>query len=163
MADRIDVGKLRGTYYNNDKDTYGDVLSLSSMKQSLSTDNDCLCENTTEIAFNDIEDMIVEYIKSMPVADYNDISNKNSKVLADLEAYVNLVNVIAMFVDITSLSTIILIYCDYFNLKYEKVINELLNCLKLKLYDELRIHTRNVKVLDSLFGFNQSNMSKPLF
>lgn len=163
MADRIEVVKLRGAYYNNDKDTYGDVSSLSSMKQTLLTDNDSLCENTTEIAFNDTEDMIVEYIKSMYVADYNDISNKNSKVLADLEAYVNLVKVIAMFIDITSLSTIILIYCDYFNLKYEKVINELPNGLRLKLYDELRIHTRNVKALDSIFGFNQSNMSKPLF
>lgn len=163
MADRIDVDKLRGTYYNNGKDTYGDMSSLAGMKQSLLTDNDNLCENTTEIAFNDTEDMIVEYIKSMPVADYNDISNKNSKILADLEAYVNLVNVIAMFIDIASLSTIILIYCDYFNLKYEKVINELPNGLKLKLYNELRIHTRNVEVLDSLFGFNPSNMSKPLF
>ncbi len=163
MAERIDVGKLRGIYYNNDRDSYNDNASLANLKQSLSTDNDSLCVNTTEIAFNDTEDMIVEYIKALPVADYNDISNKNSKILADLEAYVNLVNVIAVFVDITSLSTIILIYCDYFNLKYEKVIAELPNGLKLKLYDELRMHTRNAEILDSLFGFNSKNLSKPLF
>lgn len=163
MAERIDVGKLRGAYYNNDKDSYGDSASLSSFKQSLSTDNDCLCENTTEIAFNDTEDMIVEYIKALPVAEYNDIANKNSKVLADLEAYVNLVNVIAAFVDIASLSTIILIYCDYFNLKYEKVIGELPNGLKMRLYGELRTHTRNVNMLDALFGFNHNSQSKPLF
>lgn len=163
MSERIDVGKLRGAYYNNDKDMYGDMSSLSSIKQSMASDFDSLCENTTEIAFNDTEDMIVDYIKSMPVANYNDLSNKNSKQLADLEAYVNLVNVVAMFVDITSLSTIILIYCDYFNLKYEKVINELPNGLKIKLYEELKKHTRNTDILDSLFGFGRVNIQKPLF
>lgn len=163
MAERIDVGKLRGAYYNNDKEPFSDVSSLSSMKQTMATDNDAIGVNSTEIAFNDTEDMIVDYIKSMPVAEYNDISIKNGKVLADIEAYVNLVNVIAVFVNITSLSTIILIYCDYFNLKYEKVISELPNGLKLKLYDELRSHTRNTEMLDMLFGFNNKNITKPLF
>jgi len=163
MAERIDVGKLRGAYYNNSKDSYSDSTSLSNMKQSLSLENDALLVNGPDASFNDVETMIVEHIKTMPVADYNDISNKDSKTLADIEAYTNLINVIAMFNDIASLSTIILIYCDYFNLKYHKVIMELPNGLKLKLYDELKMHTRDHSILESLFGFESGSHVKRLF
>lgn len=163
MAERIDVGKLRGVYHSNDKDSYIDNSSLSNMKRSLSTDNDSLFVSGPDETFNDVEDEIVAFIKTMPVADYNDISNKNSKILADLEAYTNLVNVITCFNKITSLSTIILIYCDYFNLKYKKVIMELPNALKMKLYNELKTHTRNYETLDTLFGFENGIHIKRLF
>lgn len=163
MAERIDVGKLRGAYYNNSKESYSDNMSLSNMKQSLSLENDALLVSGPDATFNDVETMIVEHIKSMPVADYNDIANKDSKYLADIEAYTNLINVIAMFNDIASLSTIILIYCDYFNLKYHKVIMELPNGLKLKLYNELRIHTHNPAILEGLFGFENGSHIKRLF
>lgn len=163
MAERIDVGKLRGVYYSNDRDSYVDNASLSNMKLAISTDNDSLSVQGPDETFNDVEDEIVAYIKSMPVADYNDISNKSSKILADLEAYTNLVSVVACFNTMTSLSTIILIYCDYFNLKYEKVISELPNGLKVKLYNELKSHTRNHSILDNLFGFENGKHIKRLF
>ena len=163
MAERIDVGKLRGVYYSNDRDSYVDNASLSSMKIAISTDNESLSVQGPDETFNDVEEEIVEYIKDMPVAGYNDISDKSSKILADLEAYTNLVNVIACFSKIASLSTIILIYCDYFNLKYDKVITELPNGLKVKLYNELKSHTRNHDILDSLFGFEGGLGGNKLF
>lgn len=163
MAERIDVGKLRGAYYNNSKESYLDNTSLSNMKQNLSLENDALLVSGPDASFNDVETMIVEHIKSMPVADYNDLADKNSKTLADIEAYTNLINIIAIFNDIASLSTIILIYCDYFNLKYNKVIMELPNGLKLRLYNELRVHTHNPSILEGLFGFDNSSNVKRLF
>lgn len=162
MSDRIDVGKLRGIYYNNDKDVCRDTSSLMCVKHCIA-DDAAFAVNAIENDFNDIEVMIVDYIKAMPVADYNDLSNKNSKILADIETYTNLINIIAIFADIASLSTIILIYCDYFSLKYERVISELPNGLKIKLYDELKMHTRNKEILNKLFGFNSNNVLKPLF
>ena len=163
MAERIDVGKLRGVYYSNDKDSYVDSSSLSDMKRALSADADSLSVDGPDETYDDIEDEIVCYIKAMPVAEYNDISNKNTKMLADLEIYTNLVSVIAGFSSVASLSMIILIYCDYFNLKYEKIINELPNGLKIKLYEELRKHTRNRDILDELFGFENTVHVKKLF
>lgn len=162
MTNRIDVEKLKGIYYNND-DMCCDMSSLSDIKQTLANDTDMLCDNNAESTYNDVEDMIVEYIRNLPVSEYNNILDKNSKMLADLEAYTNLVLVISKYNQIATLSTIILIFCDYFNLKYENIICELPNGLKIKLYYELKAHIYKSDILDELFGINKNDASKPLF
>lgn len=162
MTNRIDVEKLKGVYYNNaDISCY--ISSLSDIKQTLATDTDMLCDNNTETSFNDVEDMIVEYIKNLPVSEYNNILDKNSKIMTVLEAYANLLLVISKFSQITTLSTIILIFCDYFSLEYENIICELPNGLKIKLYYELKAHIHKTDILDNLCGINKNDASKPLF
>lgn len=163
MTKRIDVGKLRGTYYNNDKDNYANEVSYVEMQKSLSTDFESLQDNIIDSDFDDIEDRIVAYIQKMPICNYNDIMNVNSSVLDDIEIHTNLIKVYSDFHNLTSFSTIFLIYCDYFNLKYDKVIKDLPNGAKIKLYMELKRFTRNTDNLANLFGFVIDDNTKKLF
>ncbi len=163
MTKRIDVGKLRGTYYNNDKDNYTYDVSYAEMQKSLSTDFESLQDNVVDLDFDDIEDRIVAYIQKMPIHNYNDILNVDSNILDDIEIHTNLIKVYSDFHTITSFSTIFLIYCDYFNLKYDKVIKDLPNGAKIKLYTELKKFTRNTNNLVNLFGFIIDENTKKLF
>jgi len=163
MTKRIDVGKLRGTYYNNDRDNFTYDVSYADMQRSLSTDFESLQDNGVDIDFDDIENKIVAFIQSMPIRNYNDILNVNTSILDDIEIHTNLIKVYSEFHDITSFSTIFLIYCDYFSLKYDKVIKDLPNGAKIKLYCELRKFTRNGDNLNNLFGFTIDNNTKKLF
>lgn len=159
---RIDVNKLRGVYYNNDSDNYNNSYSSTNdLVDNLSINDELFIDHSMDNLYNDVEEHIVDFISKMPFCDYNNICNKNTKTLAKLEIYYNLLNVIAEFNSITSLSNIVLIYCDYFNLKYETVINELPNGVNMQLYEELKKHTRNIDELDKKFGINKS--IKPLF
>lgn len=160
---RIDVGKLRGSYYNNERENYVSEVSYADVQKSLATDYDSLQDNMDGIDFDDIENRIVKYIQTMPICNYNDILNSDTGVLDDIEIHTNLIKVYAEFHTMTSFSTVFLIYCDYFNLKYNKVIKDLPNGAKIQLYGELRNFTRNTENLDTLFGFTIDEKANKLF
>lgn len=164
MSDkRINVGKLRGSYYNNDRDNYVNDVSYTDVQKSLATDYESLQDNMDDVDFDDIEASIVRFIQTMPIRNYNDILDKDAGVLDDIEVHTNLIKVYVEFHTLTSFATVFLIYCDYFNLKYEKVIKELPNGAKIQLYGELKHFTRNTENLNNLFGFTIDENANKLF
>lgn len=150
MGKRIDVNKLRGIYYNNDKDTFAEADSISSMKRVMADDMDVFAVNDYGGMVDEIEESVVNYIKTMDIRDCNDIFNVDSRKLGIAEIPMNLLKIYVIFKNITSLSNILLIYCDYFNLKYDMVIKDLPNGAKVKLYEELSKYTTNKAMLNNL-------------
>lgn len=150
MGKRIDVNKLRGIYYNNDKDSYAEADSISSMKRAMAEDADAFAVNGYGGVVDEIEDGVVKYIKTMYIRECNDIFNADSRKLGIADIPMNLLKIYGVFKNVTSLSNILLIYCDYFNLKYEVVIKDLPNGAKVKLYEELSRYTTNKSLLNDL-------------
>lgn len=150
MGKRIDVNKLRGIYYNNDKDSFAESDSISSMKRVMAEDMDVFAVSDYGGVVDEIEESVVNYIKTMDIRDCNDIFNVDSRKLGIADIPMNLLKIYVVFKNITTLSNILLIYCDYFNLKYDSVIKDLPNGAKVKLYEELSKYTTNKALLNNL-------------
>ena len=121
MGKRIDVNKLRGIYYNNDKDTFAEADSISSMKRVMADDMDVFAVNDYGGVVDEIEESVVNYIKTMDIRDCNDIFNMDSRKLGIAEIPMNLLKIYVIFKNITSLSNILLIFNDHIIFEVEIV------------------------------------------
>lgn len=161
---RIDVGKLRGRYYNNDKDNYYETsTSLSDVKSTVSvSDCDAYYNMDGYDAYNDSEELVVKYIKSQPFSDYNNILDEDSQSMSKIEMAEYFLQTYIEFQDELSVSFILLTFCDYFSIGYQKIIKDLPNAIQLKLYDELSKYTKNPE-LNDIFSFDIDYSTPKLF
>jgi hypothetical protein len=161
---RIDVGKLKGKYYNNDKDNYYETsTTLSDIKTSVSaTDCDSWYNVDGYDAYNDSEEIVVNYIKSQPFSDYNNMLDENGQSMSKVEMLEYFLKTYIEFQDEMSVSFVLLTFCDYFNINYLKIIKDLPNAIQLKLYHELSKYTRNPE-LGTIFSFDIDFTTPRLF
>ena len=162
---RIDVGKLRGKYYNNDRDSYYDAnSSLSDVKTTMSvSDFDACCNTGGMDEYNDSEEILLEYIKSQPFAGYNDILDEDSESMSRSEMTEYLLQTYIKFQDEMSVSFILLTFCDYFNINYQKIIKDLPNLVQLKLYKELSVYMHDEDLLNTIFSIDIDLSTPSLF
>lgn len=162
---RIDVGKLKGKYYNNDKDNYYETsTTLSGAKMVMSvTDCDTYYNTGYDTGYSDSEEIIVNYIKNQPFAEYNNLLNKDSQLMTKIEMNEYMLQTYMEFQKEMSVSFVLLTFCDYFNINYLRLIKDLPNAIQLKLYYELLKYTNKKDMLDGVFSFDIDPTTPKLF
>lgn len=161
---KIDVNKLKGKYYNNDKDSYYDsTMSLGDVKTNISvTDTEPSYSDNGEL-YDDLEAVLVDYIRKQPFAEYNNILDDNSQTMTKSEMTDYLLQTYVVFKSEMSLCFVLLTFCDYFNIEYIKLIKELPNSIQTQLYEELLNHTSRKDRLNEVFNFEIDVNTPKLF